>query len=125
EEVLPVLGEQALDRPRRDVARRARRLDADAADARAQLLVDGGGRRLLDELLVAPLDRAVALAEMDDVAVRVGEDLHLDVARVFEVALDVHRRVGEVRLALATRRLVRPRGLVRRRDDLHSLAAAA
>ena len=55
-------------------------------------------RRLLDELLVAALDRAVALAEVDDVAVRVGEHLHLDVARVLEVALDVDGRVGEVRL---------------------------
>ena len=64
---------------------------------------DGRRGRLLDELLVTALDRAVALAEMDDVAVRVGEHLHLDVARIVEVALDVHRGVGEVRLALAPR----------------------
>ena len=50
---------------------------------------------------MAPLDRAVALAEMNDIAVGVGEDLHLDVARILEVALDVDGRVGEVRLALA------------------------
>ena len=43
--------------------------------------IDGGRGRLLDHLLVAALHRAVALAEMDDVAVRVGEDLDLDVAR--------------------------------------------
>ena len=67
---------------------------------RAELRSDGGRRRLLDELLVAPLDGAVALAEMDDVAVTVREDLHLHVARVVEVALDVHGRVREVRLAL-------------------------
>jgi hypothetical protein len=31
---------------------------------------------------VAALDRAVALAQVHDVAVRVGQHLHLDVARV-------------------------------------------
>src|SRR5262245_8104566 len=40
------------------------------------------GWRLLDDLLVAPLDRALTLAEMDDVALRVAEDLKLDVARL-------------------------------------------
>jgi hypothetical protein len=61
---------------------------------------DGRGR-LLDDLLVAALDGAVALAEVDDVAVAVGEDLHLDVARVGQVALEVDRRVGEELLPLA------------------------
>ena len=64
---------------------------------------------------MAALDRAVALAEVDHVPVRVGEHLHLDVARVLEVALDVDGGVGEVRLALAAGRLERALGLVRRR----------
>ena len=45
-----------------------------------QLGVDGGRRRLLDDLLVAALDGAFPLEEVDDVAVGVAEDLHLDVA---------------------------------------------
>ena len=61
---------------------------------------------------MAALDRAVALAEVDDVAVRVREHLHLDVARVLEVALDVDGRVGEVLLALPRGRLERALGLV-------------
>ena len=112
EEVLALGRQQALDRPGAAVADRAGRLDGDLADPRAQLVVDRRRRRLLDELLVAALDRAVPLAEMDDVAVGVGEHLHLDVAWVLEVALDVDRRVGEVRLALAPGRLearARPR----------------
>ena len=47
----------------------ARGVGRDLADLLAQLLVDGGRRGLLDQLLVAALDRAVALAEVDDVAV--------------------------------------------------------
>ena len=50
---------------------------------------------------MAALDRAVALTEMNDVAVRVREHLYLDVPRILEIALDVHRRIGEVGLALA------------------------
>jgi hypothetical protein len=47
------------------------------ADGRRQR----GRGALLDDLLVAPLHRALALEEMDDVAVRVGEHLDLDVPR--------------------------------------------
>ena len=38
---------------------------------------------------MAALDRAVALAEVDHVAVGIGEHLDLDVARIVEVALEV------------------------------------
>ena len=39
------------------------------------------------------LDRAVALAEVEDRAMLVREHLHLDVARVLDAALDVDGRV--------------------------------
>ena len=125
EEVLAVLAE-ALDRAGADVVDRARRVGGDLADplAHAPRRRPGAGR-LLDELLVAALDRAVALAEVDDVAVRVGEDLHLDVARVGQVALDVDRRVGEELLALARRALERLLELVLAQRDPEALAAAA
>ena len=118
-------GEQALDRARAAVADRARRLGGDAPDALAQRVVDQRRRRLLDQLLVAALDRAVALAEVDHGAVRVGQHLHLDVARVGQVALQVHRRVGEELLALArgARERVGQRAGVER--DAEALAAAA
>ena len=121
----PVAREQALDRAGAAVPDRARGLDGDRADPLAQRVVDRRRRRLLDELLVAALDRAVALAEMDDVAVRVGEHLHLDVPRVLEVPLDVDGRVGEVRLAFAPGGLERALGLVGVAHDLQALAAAA
>src|SRR5207248_11693991 len=100
-------------------------LDADRADPPPQLLVYRRRRRLLDQLLVAPLDRAVALAEMDDVAVRVREHLHLDVARVDDQLLDVDVRVREVRLPLPPRALERLLPLRRVAHLLHALAAAA
>ena len=122
----PIHREQALDRARADVVHGPCGLHADLPDALAHRLIHDplGGRRLLDELLVAALDRAVALAQVDRGAVLVGEDLDLDVARVGEVALEVDGRVGEELLALACGPLERvlQLGLVHR--DAEPLAAA-
>ena len=54
-----------------------------------------GAGRLLDELLVPPLDRAVALEEVDQRAVVVTQDLDLDVPGPLDGPLDVDRRVAE------------------------------
>ena len=51
--------------------------------------------RLLDQLLVPALDRALALAERQHAAVGVGEHLDLDVARRDDRLLDVERAVAE------------------------------
>ena len=111
--------------PARAVADRARRVGADLADPLAQLGVDRRRGRLLDQLLVAALDRAVALEQVDHVAVGVGEHLHLDVARVGQVALDVDGRVGEELLALARGALEGLLELVLGLGDAEALAAAA
>ncbi len=71
------------------------------ADLFAEVLVEGGGGSLLDDLLVAALQRAVPFAEVPDVAVVVGDDLDLDVTGGFEILLDVDGIVIEVGLALA------------------------
>ncbi len=64
--------------------------------------VSAGGRRLLDDLLVPPLNRAFALEEMNDVALGVGENLELDVAGAVDEPLDVERSVAERRKRFAT-----------------------
>ena len=61
----------------------------------AEDVVDGGTGGLFDELLVAALDGAVAFAEVDCVAVAIGEDLHLDMAGVPDVALEEEAVVAE------------------------------
>ncbi len=70
------------------------------------------------------LDRAFPLAEVDHVAVRVREDLDLDVPRIVEVALDVDGRVREVGGAFALSRLERRRNVGGRCDELETLAPA-
>ena len=77
------------------------------------------------QLLVAALDRAFALAEVDDGAVVIAEDLDLDVARVLDVLLDVDVAEPERRLRLPLRRLQRRAHLTRRADDAHAAPAAA
>ena len=86
---------------------RARSATAASLIARAQLGVERRRRRLLEHLLVAPLHRALALAERERRAVRVGEQLDLDVARPLEVALEEDAVVAEAGLRLAPRRLER------------------
>ena len=61
-------------------------------------------RRLLDHLLVPPLDRALALDERHDGAEAIAEQLDLDVTRTRQPALEVHARVAERGAGL------RPRG---------------
>src|SRR5690606_22491487 len=53
-------------------------------------------------LLVAALDRAVTLAEVDNVAVAVGQYLNFNVPGILKVTLDVDAIVGEELLALAS-----------------------
>ena len=107
------------------VAHGARGVGADLADLLAQLRVDRRRGRLLDQLLVAALHRAVALEQVDHVVVVVGEHLHLHVARVGQVALDVDGGVREELLALARGALERLLELVLRLGDAEALAAAA
>ena len=58
-------------------------------------------------------------------AVGVTEDLHLDVARLGEIALEEDRRVTERGLRLAARGLERVGEILGPLDDAHALAAAA
>jgi hypothetical protein len=76
--------------------------DGVGADPFAQLRIQIGRRRQLDDLLVAPLQRAVPFEEVDDVALRVGEDLHFDVRGLMTAC-------SRKTVAIAERRLRFPR----------------
>jgi len=58
--------------------------DRRGADAHPKLGVEVLRRRHLEDLLMAALDRAVPLVQVDDVAGCVGQDLYLDVARTYD-----------------------------------------
>ncbi len=96
EEELAVLVEE-LDGPGVDVAAGLGHPHGGGAHGLTNVVREGGGRALLDELLVATLGRAVALAEPDGVTLAVGDDLHLDVAWPGQVSLDVALACGRSR----------------------------
>ncbi len=80
---------------------------------------------LLDDLLVAPLDRAFAFADGPHGAVFVGHHLDLDVMTGGQVALAEHRRVAEGRLRFAAGGLHLPGQRRQFVDHPHAAAAAA
>ena len=107
------------------VADRECRLHRGLAHRRAKLRTHAGRQRLLDHLLMAALQRAVALVEMDRVAVRVGEHLHLDMARRRDIFLDQHAVVAERILGLALGCFQHGFEIGMLVDAPHPLAAAA
>ena len=119
-----ILGDE-LDGAGADIADRARGGAGRLAHRAAPVGVHARRRRLLDHLLMAPLDRAVALEQRDHIAVRVGEHLDLDVPRARQVAFDQHAIVAERRLRLAARERERRVEILGALDDPHALAAAA
>ena len=96
------------------------------AHRRAHRLVDDRRRGLLDQLLVAALDRALALAEVDQVPVVVAEDLDLDVARRARRSArgTRGRRRSRARPRASAAASASSRSSARV-DDAHALAAAA
>ena len=99
-----VLGGDELHRAGADVADRLRGIAGRLAHLGAALRRHAGRWRFLQHLLVPALHRAVALEQVDAVAVRVAEHLDLDVARLQHVLLDQHVVVAEARLRLALAR---------------------
>ena len=95
-------------------------LDGQRADLLAHLVRQRDRRRLLEELLVAALDGALALAEVDDLAVVVGDNLDFDVARTLDVVLEVVVDLLEVDECVED-----VLELVLIVCDIHALAAAA
>ncbi len=91
----PAVGDEELDRAGAHVVDGSRGPYGEGAQLLPEFLGQSGCRGLLDDLLVAALEGAVAGAERPDRAVGVGEDLDLDVAAVLHVRLDEDLAVAE------------------------------
>ena len=126
EEVEPAgLVHDELDRTGRPVADRAGEGHRLSPHPRPHPGIDEGGRGLLEHLLMPPLHRAFALAEVEHRAAPVREDLHLDVPRALHVALDEDPPVAETRERLVRRAPEPLADLLLPGRDPHPLAAAA
>ena len=120
-----VCGDDELHRPGPRVVDTARGIAGGLADARPSLGVEQRRRRLLDHLLVAPLQAAFALTEMHDVAVLVREDLDLDVAGSQHEPLEEERVVAEGGRCLAAGTRERRGEVLVFFDQPHTLPAAS
>ena len=100
--------EQKLQRAGADVTDRARALNGDPADAPPRAVFQPWRGRFFDDFLMAPLDRALAVVEMDHAAITVGQDLDLDVARLVDEFFNVEASIAEGRRRLPSQPRDRP-----------------
>ncbi len=121
---LAVLVEE-LDRARADILQLLHGLGHGVADARAHVGIERRGGAFLPHLLVAALQRAVALEQVDRAAAPVAEHLQLDVARLLEVLLEVDGVVAERGLGLGAGGLEGVDEVVLGARHLHAAPAAA
>lgn len=123
--VVALLVHQKFHRTGRDIADMTGNLDGILVQSLTGCLGYRPGRRELDDLLVAALERAVALAEVDDVAVLVAQHLYFDVLGLNQVLLDEDILIAERLLGLALDALERGSDLFRSVTAPHAAAAAA
>ena len=121
----PVGAEEELEGAGVAVADRAAGTLGSGLHRLARVVVERRRRRLLDQLLMAPLDRALALAERQDAALTVGEHLDLDMPRGRDRLLQIEASVAEGRLRLERRGAVGRVELVGPAHQAHALPAAA
>ena len=108
-----------------DVADGARGILGRPVQPLAQRVRQVGRRRLLDHLLMAALQRAVARVQMGDAAVAVAEHLHLHMARPLQVFLQQHSVIAEGGRGLASGAGQLCGEILRPQHRPHALAAAA
>ena len=116
---------EELNGSRPGIAEFAHRGRADFADFQALRGIERGRGTFLPDLLVAALQRAIAVAEMNGLAVAVAQNLDFDMARLFEIFFKIDRVVAKGRLGLGPRRFERRGKLLRGAGNFHAAPAAA
>ena len=122
---MSALVEQKFQRAESDVA--------DGFDSSADVFDEGVAhfrgdswrRRFFDELLMAQLHRTIALAEADDVAIFIGEDLKFYMARRIHTFFQIERTVAKSRAALRFRCRKNLLQLLWRSDHANAATTAA
>ena len=95
------------------------------ADGVAGCVIHVRGGRALDDFLVAALDGAVALPEMDEIAVAVAEDLDLDMAGAADQLFQIDLAIAEGAFRFAAAGLDLRLELVLILDHAHAAATTA
>ena len=114
-----------LHRARADVADRAGRVTGRFTNCAARFLIQQRARCFLDDLLMASLQRALTLAQVDYIAVFICENLHLDMPRGVDEVLDEQGVIAEGTRRFTTGRRERSRQVSSVFHAVHPLAATA
>src|ERR1700730_16733291 len=103
-----------------DIIDRGGRLARGSTYRLAPLGIKRRRRRLLDHLLMPPLQRAFAFEQRQQIAVTVADDLHLDMARVLDEFCEQPAVAPEGALALAFAAASARRKSARRMYNAHA-----
>jgi len=117
--------DQELDRAHPGIIDMPGQADSGLAHRLAQL---GRGKRrggFFEDFLVAALDRAVALAEMDHMPMLIGEQLNLDMARVFDEAFEVDPVIAKASHGFSPGGLESTRQVLVAQGNAHATSTAA
>ena len=122
---IPVSIDDELNRPGAAIIHRFRQGHGLLTHRLAGCGVKKRRRRLFDDLLVPPLDRAFAFIQVNAVAMLVAQNLNLDMARLGDEFFDEDPVIAKARRCLVLRRLKALARLCVVPGDPHALAAAA
>ena len=104
---MSILIDEKLNRPRIFVTDGFGKFDGGISHFSAKSRRHQGRWTFLDYLLVAALNRTIALAKVNDAAATVGNDLKFDVVRIEDELLDVNPLIPECFLGLVARAMKR------------------
>src|SRR5260370_27546628 len=102
---ITVLIDEIFHRARVFIANRCCEFYGAATHFLSNIIINHRGRAFLDDLLVAPLDRAIAFAEMNDAAVTIATDLKLNMVGTNDKLLHIDTAIPEGLLSLSSGRV--------------------
>src|SRR5262245_59600483 len=117
--------EQEFDGSRADVAHFASDRAGGGVEASASVVIEAGRGCFFDQLLMAALNGAVAIEELQDVAVAVCEDLHFHVAGRRQITFEQQSTILEGSGGKTLRARQRRRERTRFFNDVHAFSATA
>src|ERR1700686_949750 len=121
----PLLVHEKFDGAGIVIADLTERLAEDFSDFLSKLGSYSHRWRLLQQLLVAPLNRALAFSQTDNVAMLVAQHLEFDVARVLDILLEIKVAVAERGRGLRLRLTVKRGQFILIAHDAHAPPATA
>ena len=124
DEIESALGVEEFKSADARIAELARRARCEAADFVAVAGVERGRGGFLEDFLMAPLQRAVALSEVDRMTLIIRQGLDFNMARLIEIFFEVDGVIAEGGFGLGFGRRDGAREFIGTADDFHAASAA-